>query len=210
MCSLTKIVEEKFPEAIAFFSPFIHNKIMDRRFNNALSALKTIEGKLAAIGLKVDYQRYFENQLKIPLALINGLSEEEKKEPRELLQNLFMRHLSEKYSDDSYYMTFISIIRTLTPLDVRILKIMWENKNFPLTQYDYEHSAVSEILKVDWADIEISIGNLLRQCLIGRPYSASDIPISGEGRLHFTALGKVFVSACIEELDNYKKVGISQ
>ena len=149
---------------------------MDRRFNNALSALKTIEGKLAVIGLKVDYQRYFENQLKIPLALINGLSEEEKKEPRELLQNLFMRHLSEKYSDDSYYMTFISIIRTLTPLDVRILKMMWENKNFPLTQYDYERSTVSEILKVDWVDIEISIGNLLRQYLIERPYSASDIP----------------------------------
>ena len=152
---------------------------MDRRFNNALSALKTIEGKLAVIGLKVDYQRYFENQLKIPLALINGLSEEEKKEPRELLQNLFMRHLSEKYSDDSYYMTFISIIRTLTPLDVRILKMMWENKNFPLTQYDYERSTVSEILKVDWVDIEISIGNLLRQYLIERPYSASDIPSIG-------------------------------
>lgn len=59
---------------------------MKRKFDNVCAGVNDIAEGLAQRGLKVDIQRYFEQELKIPLMLINALGEEEKPPLRDLLK----------------------------------------------------------------------------------------------------------------------------
>ena len=174
-------LDKKYNILDLFFSG-VHNTIMNKRLNNAENAILNIKNRLENYGLSVNYKDYFEKQLKIPLMLVNALSEEDNDDKQEILQNLFIRHLSEKYDDDSLFPAFIHFLKDLSPLDVKILDLIFKHSEpFPKTALEYENAtlisgqSLKNFLNVTWNDIQISIEHLLSMRLINNT-TEIDVP----------------------------------
>ena len=179
--------------------PGVQNIIMNKRLDNAERSILTVRERLAKYGLQVDYRRYFEEKLQVPLMEVHGLSEVETEEQRELLQKLFIRHLTGRYSNDAFYPSFIAIIKTLTPLEIRLLQRSYEylkeRKLWYTDQTEYEPielplQAMKQELGITNIEIEAVIKNLERNCLL---FSGG-----GDG-MYLTALGILFINACIRD-----------
>lgn len=160
------MLKELGPGLLDIFAPNLQNKIMNTKLDNAICAIKDIKTKLAEYGLEVDYQRYFEDKLNVPLKAINALSEVDTNTQRELLKNLFLRHLAGQYKDDSRYVLFIRIIESMTPLDVKLLQYINEGGEIPPTTSEYERSVLKEKLSCEYEDVLMSEESLLSLGLI--------------------------------------------
>lgn len=165
-------LDKKYNILDLFFSG-VHNIIMNKRLDHAEKAILNIKNRLENYGLYVNYKDYFEQKLKIPLMLVNALSEEDNDDKQEILQNLFIRHLSEIYDDDSLFPAFIHFLKDLSPLDVKILDLIFKHfEHFPKTALEFENStlisgqSLKNFLNVTWDDIQISIEHLLSMRLI--------------------------------------------
>ena len=129
-----------------FFSG-MQNKLMEKRIDNAVKTIELIKSRLSEYGVKVDYEKYFTEKLQVPLELVRAISDVESDDQRELLQNLFMRHLMGKYDDDGFYPSFINIIKELTSEDIQVLMSINEEED-----KDYLDSILKEsdpIIKLD-------------------------------------------------------------
>lgn len=151
---------------LELFAPNVQNKLMNTRIENAETAIKDIKNRLEQYGLQIDYQRYFEEKLQVPLTLIRELSETENASQTELLKELFMRHLSGMYDDDSRYMIYIDIIKHLTSTDIKVLSAIKFGAEIPLTASEYVLSKFYQNTEISYEDLIQSIENLLRQVLI--------------------------------------------
>ena len=193
------VIQEKVPQILDLFMPGVQNIVMNKRLENAERAIATIKERLAKYGLQVDYRRYFEEKLQVPLMEVQGLSEVETDDQRALLQNLFIRHLTGSYSNDAFYPSFIAIIKTLTPLEIKILQRSYEylkERNLWYTsQTEYEplelpRQALKQELGISDIEIKAVIKNLERNFLL----------FSGGGDcMYLTALGILFINACVRD-----------
>lgn len=59
------------------FKSDVQNIFMKKRFEKAKRAIESIKSGLEDYGLKVDYKKYFEDKLQVPLVAIEALSEVE-------------------------------------------------------------------------------------------------------------------------------------
>ena len=155
------------------FFPGVQNILMEKRLNNATNAINAIKDRLAEYGLQVDYQKYFEEKLQVPLMSVRALSEVETDEQRNLLKNLFTRHLIEKYFDDTRYPRFIQMIEEdLKPLDIKVLlivkKFQQDEKKFPVNEDEYEKLFLESenIFSANWKAVKTSLDILLSLRLI--------------------------------------------
>jgi hypothetical protein len=197
--------------ADVILSPAMHGWLRGRRLKNAVAGLKEIEDYLSKRGLTIDYVRYFEQHLKIPILAVEGLADEETPLLRELLEKLFSNHLTGNYDDDSLYPAFIGIIKELTPICVAILKAFYDillNNNAwndsDSTNYNFQLSHAKLISDFNVREIEIaaSLSNLERCQLITTMHEAESFSIglmkaAGIGDPSLTPLGVLFIRACI-------------
>ena len=192
------VVHENSGKLFDLFMPGMQNIIMDKRLENAERAIENIKARLAKYGLEVDYKRYFEEKLQVPLMTARGLSEVQTQEQRDLLQELFLRHLTGQYKEDAFYPSFIQIIETLTPLEIKLLKKSYEYLQDRHVWYtdrtEYEpieipRTYMKEKLGLSNIEIEAVIKNLERNCLL---FSGAD------DCMYITALGILFMNACIQ------------
>ena len=116
------MVRENTLSLLDLFAPGVQNRIMKKRLKNAELAIEGIKEKLSEYGLEVDYERYFEEKLHVPLKAMRALSEVETVDQREMLQTLFARHIAGEYEDDGNYASFIGIIEELDSEDIRYLQ----------------------------------------------------------------------------------------
>ena len=170
--TLDKAVDN-FSTILDLFFPGVQNEVMKKKFDNAVRAIEGIKERLAEYGLTIDYEKYFSKKLQIPLTMIRSLSEVEAKEQRDLLQNMFIRHLSEQYSDDSRYVGFIHMIEDLNSLEINILNYVNNlgdktDIQFPLTEYDYKKfvQVNGNLFNSSWEDVKISLDKLVSFRLI--------------------------------------------
>lgn len=114
---------------------------------------------------------------------------------QELWARLMANALNSKFKEE-IRIAYVDIIKSLSPLDVRIMQFMWPQKLFIIPTTPSERFNREEELGACWNDIEVGIDNLKRLQLIASPYTADTMPIVGEGPLRFTALGYAFLHAC--------------
>lgn len=60
--------------------------MMKKKLDRAIQMAQEIQETLKSYGLEIDYEKYFEEKLRIPLKAINAMSELETGSPRELLK----------------------------------------------------------------------------------------------------------------------------
>jgi hypothetical protein len=193
-------------------SPAMHGWLRNRRLKNATAGLEEIEDYLRDKRLAIDYARYFEQHLKIPILVVENLADEESPQLRELLKKLFINHLTGNYADDSLYAAFIGIIKELTTVDVAILQAFYEvllvnnawndsdsiNYNFQLS-----HKKLMSDFNVEEIAIKASLSNLERCQLISTVHPTDTFNV-GEmegaciGNPSLTPLGFLFIRACID------------
>ena len=125
------------------FFPGVQNKLMDKRMNNAVRTVELIKSRLAEYGLKIDYQKYFSEQLQIPLEWARAVSETEGEDKQELLCSLFTRHLTGRYDDDSHYVMYISMIKEMSSEDIRVLMSINSGQD-----EDYPAGAVERLFRL--------------------------------------------------------------
>ena len=72
------------PGILDIFAPDLHNRMMKKKLDRAIQMAQEIQETLKSYGLEIDYEKYFEEKLRIPLKAINAMSELETGSPREL------------------------------------------------------------------------------------------------------------------------------
>ena len=197
---------------IRTYFPTWGRKSLKRKFDNACAGVEDISEGLAQRGLKVDLQRYFEQELKIPMMLINALGEEEKTPLRDLLKKIFSKHLSGNFNDDSFYPAFIEIIKALTPLEVAILKssydFLCDNKIWGATDCSsaalkFNEEKLMSDFKCDKQTLNAALVDLERHKIFTTIFPAESMHIGGGVGVKLTApgltdFGILFLQACIE------------
>lgn len=185
---------------------------MKRKFDNVCAGVNDIAEGLAQRGLKVDIQRYFEQELKIPLMLINALGEEEKPPLRDLLKKIFSKHLSGDFNDDSFYPAFIEIIKALTPLEVAILKSsydflcdnkIWGTVHCASMVLEFDEEKIMSDFKCDKQTFNAALVDLERHKIFATIFPAESMRVGGGVGVKLTApgltdFGILFLQACIE------------
>lgn len=203
---------KKIPDIIRAYFPSWTRKSLKRRFDNACAGIEDISEGLAQRGLKVDLQRYFEQELKIPLALINALGEEEKPPLRDLLKKIFSKHLSGDFNDDSFYPAFIEIIKALTPLEVAILKSsydflcdnkIWGTVYCASAVLEFNEEKIMSDFKCDKQTLNAALVDLERHKIFATIFPAESMRVGGGVGVKLTApgltdFGILFLQACIE------------
>lgn len=209
---LVKESAKKIPDIIRAYFPSWTRKSLKRRFDNACAGIEDISEGLAQRGLKVDLQRYFEQELKIPLALINALGEEEKPPLRDLLKKIFSKHLSGDFNDDSFYPAFIEIIKALTPLEVAILKSsydflcdnkIWGTVHCASMVLEFDEEKIMSDFKCDKQTFNAALVDLERHKIFATIFPAESMRVGGGVGVKLTApgltdFGILFLQACIE------------
>lgn len=209
---LVKESAKKIPDIIRAYFPSWTRKSLKRRFDNACAGIEDISEGLAQRGLKVDLQRYFEQELKIPLALINALGEEEKPPLRDLLKKIFSKHLSGDFNDDSFYPAFIEIIKALTPLEVAILKSsydflcdnkIWGTVHCASMVLEFDEEKIMSDFKCDKQTFNAALVDLERHKIFATIFPAESMLVGGGVGVKLTApgltdFGILFLQACIE------------
>ena len=148
---MEKVSSEMLSKSIGVLDllvPSLHNKLMKKRIENAIETVELIKANLLKYGLTVDYEKYFEQKLQVPLMSIEAISEVETDGQRELLQNLFTRHLLGEYDDDGYYPSYVNIIKELTSEDIRILTSIKDGK-----QEDYSALNIRHLFRLGLIDV---------------------------------------------------------
>ena len=193
-----------------FFSG-MQNKLMEKRIDNAVKTIELIKSRLSEYGVKVDYEKYFTEKLQVPLELVRAISDVESDDQRELLQNLFMRHLLGKYDDDGFYPSFINIIKELTSEDIRVLMSINEEEDrdylaanirhlFRLGLIDIYHEIVVPKTEeeapsvIDGEDSHMHPENVTWGLILGEQKAMQ------AGKPYMTSYGKLFVEACTSPL----------
>ncbi len=138
----------RFIGVLDLFVPSLHNKLMKKRIENAVKTVELIKANLLKYKLTVDYEKYFEQKLQVPLMSIEAFSEVETDDQRTLLQNLFTRHLLGEYDDDGYYPSYVNIIKELTSEDIQILMSIKNGK-----QKDYPAKNIRHLFRLGLIDI---------------------------------------------------------
>jgi len=149
---------------------------------------------LDAAGVQPEEIRY------CPLMLGALWTERASLEENPTLQELWARLMANALDPnfkEEVRVAFIDIIKSLSPLDVRIMEFMWPQKLFPLPTARSDRFQISEALGADWNDIEVGLDNLKRLSLIADPNTLDAMPIVGKGSPRFTALGYAFLRACV-------------
>jgi len=209
---LVKEGAKKIPDIIREYFPSWRRESLKRKFNNACAGIEDISEGLAQRGLKVDLQRYFEQELKIPLALINALGEEENPSLRDLLKKIFTKHLSGDFNDDSFYPAFIEIIKALTPLEVAILESsydflytnkIWGTVHCASTGLEFNEEKIMSAFKCDKQTLNAALVDLERHKIFTTIFPAESMHIGGGVGVKLTApgltdFGILFLQACIE------------
>lgn len=198
------MIKNNFTGFLDLFAPEIHNMVMEKKLNNAIKAIEGIKSKLEEYGLQVDYKRYFEQKLQIPLMAVRALSEVNSEEQIEMLKNLFIRHLTEKYKDDSFYPAFIEIIKTFTPIEVTILNQISKNSDLQTFLQDNNKEKLITInpeeikkeLGISDLEFDMAMNNLERNQIVSFLYYKEN----GDIKKFLTALGLMLILSCKESI----------
>ena len=197
-----ELLKENAPKVFDFLLPGVQNKLMEKKIKKAKQLIETINKGLKDYGLRVDYERYFEEKLAVPLEAVRTASGIETEEQRGLLQNLFMRHLAGQYENDGYYVSFIRMIKEMTREDIEtLMKIRsgistnWRTDevnhlfHFGLVDVYHDVEALSigedDHVIIDGGDVNgIGEVNLMKERVMqaGAPY--------------LTSLGRLFLESC--------------
>ena len=151
-------------------------------------------------------------ELKLGIPLLNAASLEE----NDVLQELWVRLLVNAANPDftsEIRVAFIDIIKTLTPTDAQILRLIYSS----VTPQDLAGSSRIEVcinrtkaindLHIDPLTCDASLDNLERCQLISRPDPMwSETYEDGSDIKILTALGILFIRACISDSDKTSNV----
>jgi len=148
---------------------------------------------------------------KFALPVLENASLEDDEELQQIWAKLMASAMDPNFST-KLRMSFIDIIKSLDPLDVKILKVFydilmkdnsikWDN----ILDYSLKKEQISQLLNISSQDYEVSIFNLFRaQCLapaiLTGSVSIGDEPITvykGSKAVTMTPLGVNFVKSCI-------------
>jgi hypothetical protein len=189
----------------------MHAGLRKRRLENAIAGLEDVQSELNKRGLTIDYTRYFEEHLKIPVLVVEHLADEDSPSSREFLKRLFIKHLTGSYEDDSLYPAFIKIIEELSPIDAGILKSIYEVlinmkwSNLDALNYNLQlsHAKLMLDFNVDEITLKASLGNLERCRLITTLHSTETFHVGRNlgayiGDPLLTPIGVLFIRACME------------
>lgn len=184
---------------------------MNRRLESAIKAVEGIKSKLAEYGLAIDYARYFEEKLQIPLTAVRTMSELETDGQRELLQNLFVRHISGQYDTDGDYVSYIHIIEELDAEDIKILNELQRGEE--LKPEIGKSSSLRKLYKNGLIDIyhevealkgdgEMPLGVEVREGKTAQTWGAmvGKEKVMQAGKPYLTEYGVGFLEACTGKL----------
>lgn len=150
---------------------------------------------------------------KFALPILENASLEEDDNLQKIWARLLANAMDPKFSP-ALRMSYIEIIKSLAPLDVKMLKVFydtlkadksinWDN----ILDYSLKKEQICTILNISSHEYEVSVFNLFRaQCLapaiLTGGVSLGDEPLTvykGSKAVTMTPLGVDFVKSCIEE-----------
>ncbi len=150
---------------------------------------------------------------KLALPILENASLEDDDELQKLWANLMANAMDPNFTTD-LRMSFIDIIKSLTPLDVKLLKsfydilksdssVDWDN----ILHYSLKKEQICEMLKISSHDYEVSVFNLFRtQCIAPALLETSGIKFGNESTtiykgskaITITPLGVDFIESCVK------------
>ncbi len=149
--------------------------------------------------------------LKLALPVFENASLEDNDELQDLWAKLLANSMDPNFTKEIRY-AYLEIIKSLTPLDVRILyvfyntlsnmKIDWDN----MTNYMVEKEQICKDLSISPQDYDVSMYNLFRVQCLGPAIRTGGVKLGTEpltiykgiDAVVMTPLGKSFVEACIK------------
>ncbi len=150
--------------------------------------------------------------LKLALPILENASLEDNDELQDLWAKLLANSMDPNFTTEIRF-TFLEIIKSLNPLDIRILrtfyyslstdsKVRWDR----LKDYSFSKEEICKVHAISEHDYEVSVYNLFRvQCLapafLRGGISFGNIPVRaymGTDAVVMTPLGKNFVEACVK------------
>ncbi len=150
--------------------------------------------------------------LKFALPILENASLEDNDELQDLWAKLLANSMDPNFTTEIRF-TFLEIIKSLNPLDIRILhtfydalskdsKVRWDN----LKDHSLSKEQICRVLAISENDYEVSVYNLFRvQCLVpafingGVSFGVTPLSVyMGTDATVMTPLGKNFVEACVK------------
>ena len=149
--------------------------------------------------------------LKFALPIFENASLEYSNELQDLWAKLLANSMDPNFTEEIRY-AYLEIVKSLTPLDVRILhvfyntlskmKIDWDN----MTNYMVEKEQICKDLSISPQDYDVSMYNLFRVQCLGPAIRTGGVKLGTEpltiykgiDAVVMTPLGKSFVEACIK------------
>lgn len=152
---------------------------------------------------------------KLALPILENASLEDNDELQDLWAKLLANSMDPNFTEETRY-AYLEIIKSLNPLDVRILNAFYNSLSEPeidwanITKYNIPKEQICEMLSISTKDYEVSMYNLFRvQCLgpaiitggvaIGTPTGIEQLTAyKGIDAVVMTPLGKNFIEACLK------------
>lgn len=205
LCFLSKV----FKEPIEQTSGIIGDKLKFIRWKRQVRIVDEVNKILSKRGI----QETKPIPLKLAIPMIEAASIEENDELQDLWNKLIANSMDPNFRNEIRY-SYIEIIKSLTPLDVKILyKIYQElvdqkiNLN-KITNYTITREQIAKMVQCDMNECIMSIYNLFRvQCLSPAVFKFTGIKsgktgespstFKGIDQVTMTPFGKSFIEACI-------------
>ena len=215
-------------DLLSLLFPKIPGWVAGRRAICYINICQSVNNKLNNADIPQELRRYC--SLKIGVPWVEEASLEEDPILQDLWANLMANVQNPNFSESKLRAAFITIIKDLSTLDVKVLKHIQNNssprwifgrveyrRSFPIKRSDLFASSLGEKSE----EIEISLRNLMRLELIDNKHTASfnavdnTSPISDkqiqlhtqdaviEGSYYLTELGLAFLNACVKDAGKY-------
>ncbi len=150
---------------------------------------------------------------KFLLPVLENAFIEEDDELQDLWVNLLNNWQDEEKKNDKK-MLYIEIIKSLSPLDVKILETLYADENYEFSKqekdYHYSKDDIAKILNVGLDALEISLLNLFRTYCCeshkiyksGLSFGGVNIPLNLDTEnFRLTAIGYNLIESCINKKD---------
>lgn len=205
---ILKFTAKVFQSPIAETSGIIGDRLKFYRWKRQIALVDKADTILTKKGIKVT--RAVPPKLALPI--LENASLEDDDDLQELWAKLLVNSMDPKFTEE-IRITFVDIIKTLTPTDVNILDVFYKSaKNDPkidwanIARHNVNKEEICQVLGISSEVYEISAYNLFRnQCLtpaiLTGGMNVGNEPITiykGTKSVALTDLGVKFIEACIQ------------
>ena len=140
---------------------------------------------------------------RLALPIFENASMEDNNELQDLWAKLLANSMDSNFIPELRY-AYLEIIKSLNPLDVKILHALynWLSKKETdwdrITQHMFTKQEICQRLSISSQDYEVSAYNLFRVQCLAQPFTTMLVMSKDTQTVVITPLGKSFVEACIK------------